>query len=242
MKILIIGNGKMGREIKNLATEMNHEIEFIIDRNDDWKIFDSGKYNVDVAIEFTTPEAAPNNILECFKRNLPVVCGSTGWHDKLEHISNTCLEQKQSLIYASNFSPGMNVAFEINRQLAKIMNNFANYSIHIEETHHIHKIDSPSGTAVSLAKDLIAELDRKNSWLNESTEDDKLLSILSRREGDVTGEHDVIYESTADIITLSHKAKNRKGFALGALIAADWIKDKTGVYTMKDLIQQLSKS
>jgi 4-hydroxy-tetrahydrodipicolinate reductase len=240
MRLLIIGNGRMGNEIRSLAENLGHEIVFTIDNEVDWKSFSESGIIPDAAIEFTIPNVAVDNIIRCFKNSIPVVCGTTAWWNRLPEVHSAVNEFNGSLIYASNFSPGMNVAFEINQRLAKIMNNFANYQVHINETHHIHKLDSPSGTAVSLANDITEIITRKKSWVNNEPANDEQILINSFRLGEVTGNHDVVYESDADIITLSHHAKNRKGFALGAIIAANWIIDKKGIFTMKDLITQLS--
>lgn len=230
MKITLIGYGKMGREIEKTAIERGHEIVLIIDI-DNPADFDSEALlsGTDVAIEFTRPESAYANYQKCFERHIPVVAGTTGWLQHLEAIKKTCHEQQQTFFYASNYSMGVNLLFLLNQHLAKWMNRFPEYDVRIEETHHIHKLDAPSGTAITLAEDLVAHIDRKTR--------DNLL-IESTREGEVPGIHEIIYESEGtDIISIRHEAKSRRGFALGAVLAAEFIHGKTGFFTMNDLLK-----
>jgi 4-hydroxy-tetrahydrodipicolinate reductase len=239
MNILIIGNGRMGREIAGLASLSGHETAGFIDSEQDRFHFKKTDMEL-VAIEFSQPEVAPSNLIWCFENNIPVVCGTTGWGKHLPEITSQCSRHNGALIWSSNFSPGMNIVFEINRQLSKLMNNFPNYSVEIQETHHTKKLDAPSGTAISLASDIISQLERKTEWVNKQAETDAQLEIISRREGDVTGEHIINWQSEYDVINLRHNALNRKGFALGALLAAAWIQHRKGVFTMQDMLRHLS--
>ncbi|HBF89082.1 MAG TPA: 4-hydroxy-tetrahydrodipicolinate reductase [Bacteroidales bacterium] len=233
MKIAIIGYGKMGHAIEKIAKERNHEIAIIIDKNDDITLIKNHK--IDVAIEFSTPETAYQNIKTCLNSNVPIVVGTTGWLDKYTEIENLCNEKKSSFIFASNYSIGANIYFEINRKLAKIMNNQSNFEISIEETHHIHKLDAPSGTAIVIANDIIKEIDRKTSWSLEKNEENSI-HINAIRKGEIFGNHTVDYESENDIIEITHKAKSRNGLAFGAVVAAEYIHNKKGIFTMKDIL------
>jgi 4-hydroxy-tetrahydrodipicolinate reductase len=229
MKIALIGYGKMGREIEKIALERGHTIVSIIDI-DNQEEFDSTDFlfSTEVAIEFTRPETAFANYQKCFERNIPVVAGTTGWLEHLDEVKKECKKNNQTFFYASNYSIGVNIFFAVNRQLAKIMNPFPQYDVSMEEIHHIHKLDAPSGTAITLAEDVVKNLERK------SRED---LPIRSIREGEAPGIHEVIYESDADRISIKHDAKNRTGFALGAVLAAEFTKGKTGFLTMDDLLK-----
>ena len=236
MKIAMIGYGKMGKEIEKIALNHGHEITARIDNNEDWNR-DIDKLSIsDVAVEFSIPDAVVNNIKKCFENDLPVVVGTTAWYEDIDEIRNLCINNGQSLIYASNFSIGVNILFEMNRKLAMIMNGRKEYDLSIEEIHHIHKIDAPSGTAIKLAVDSIEILDRKEEWSNTIKEDADKIFISSKREGEITGTHVIKYESDIDIIELKHQAKNRKGFATGALLAAEWIKDKKGFFEIRDML------
>ena len=233
MKIAIIGYGKMGKAIEQIAKQRNHEIAIIIDKNDDVNSLKNQK--VDVAIEFSTPETAYQNIITCLNSNIPIVIGTTGWLDKYAEIENLCKEKNSSFIFASNYSIGANIYFEINRKLAKMMNNQSNFEVSIDETHHIHKLDAPSGTAISIANDIIKEIDRKNNWTMENANKNSI-HINAYREGEVFGNHTVNYESENDIIEITHKAKSRNGLAFGAVVAAEYIHNKKGIFTMKDIL------
>ena len=167
---------------------------------------------------------------------VPVVTGTTGWYDMLEGMTDLCLQKNGTLFYAPNFSIGVNILFKVNETLAALMNRVEGYKVKVKETHHVHKLDKPSGTAISIAESIIRQMDGLTEWVNEKTEDPSELPVISKRKGEVTGTHTIIYNSEADKIVLKHKAKNRSGFALGALIAADFVKDKKGVYTMDDLL------
>jgi 4-hydroxy-tetrahydrodipicolinate reductase len=237
MKIALIGYGKMGHEIEKVARERGHEIVCIIEINEDEK-FDSPEFkSADVAIEFTSPHSALHNYRKAFAAGIPVVSGTTGWLQQLDEVKQLCEKEGQTFFYASNFSLGVNIFFAVNRYLATIMNRFPDYDVRMEETHHIHKLDAPSGTAISLAEDILARIDRKDSWaLNEAHLLNEL-EIKAFREDEVPGIHTVIYESEADMIRITHDAKSRKGFALGAVLAAEFTQGKKGFLTMDDLLK-----
>jgi 4-hydroxy-tetrahydrodipicolinate reductase len=238
MKIALLGYGKMGKEVEKVARERNHEIILTIDIQNSQELTVDNLALADAAIEFSVPQAAYRHVLTCFEAHIPVVCGTTGWFDKVEEVKRRCLEENQTFFYSPNFSIGVNVVFALNSYLAKIMNQFREYEVSIREIHHIHKIDAPSGTAISLANDLIEVLAHKKSWeLNVQKGDDSVIGITSEREGEVPGTHYVTYESAVDIIQLVHIAKNRRGLALGAVLAAEFIKGRKGVYAMKDLMR-----
>ena len=241
MKIALIGYGKMGKMIEQIAKDRGHEIVSIIDIGNQ-EDFDSEAFaSADVAIEFTAPQAAYGNFLKAFAKNVKVVSGSTGWmKDHGEEVRRMCSEGGQTLFWASNFSVGVAIFSAVNRYLAKIMNGFNQYDAHMEETHHIHKIDAPSGTAITLAEDMIAELDRKDSWVKGQENqpyDSRSLRIDSLRRGEVPGIHTIRYDSEADMITISHEAHSRKGFALGAVLAAEYTKDHQGLLTISDMFE-----
>lgn len=235
MKIAIIGYGKMGHMIEQIARERGHEIVSIIDI-DNADDFDSEAFaGADVAIEFTAPKAAYGNVMKAFEKGVKVVSGSTGWMDQhREEMERLCREEGKTLFWASNFSVGMAIFQALNRQLAKIMNQFPQYDVSMEETHHVHKLDHPSGTAITLAENILREIDRKDAWAEDTTEPDKL-RIDSIRRGEVPGIHTVRYDSTADLITISHDAHSRQGFALGAVLAAEYTAQHSGMLTTRDL-------
>ncbi|MBO6287706.1 MAG: 4-hydroxy-tetrahydrodipicolinate reductase [Prevotella sp.] len=235
MKIAIIGFGKMGHMIEQIARERGHEIVSIIDI-DNAGDFDSEAFaGADVAIEFTAPSAAYGNVMKAFSKNVKVVSGSTGWMDQhRSEMERLCREEGKTLFWASNFSVGMAIFQALNRQLAKIMNQFPQYDVSMEETHHVHKVDHPSGTAITLAENILREIDRKDAWAEDTTDPDKL-RIDSIRRGEVAGIHTVRYDSTADLITISHDAHSRQGFALGAVLAAEYAARHTGLLSTRDL-------
>ena len=236
MKIALIGYGKMGHTIEEIAKERGHAIVSIIDI-DNQEDFDSSQFlSAEVAIEFSQPQSAFANYLKCFERNIPVVAGTTGWLDRWDELKNRCTEGNHTFFYASNYSIGMNIFFALNKYLAKIMNNFPSYDVRMEEIHHIHKLDSPSGTAISLAGQILDSIERKKRWKEslEGTSEDLL--IHAKREGEVPGVHEVTYESEADTIRIQHSAKNRKGLALGAVLAAEFVKGKKGFLSMNDML------
>lgn len=236
MKIALIGYGKMGKEIEQIALTRGHEISLKVD------ISNANTYTIeelkkaDVAIEFSTPESAINNIYKCFDANVPVVVGTTGWLNKLEDVKQKCNGGNHALFYASNYSIGVNLFFKVNEYLAKLMNNYPDYNVTMEEIHHVHKLDAPSGTAISLANQIIDQIQHKEKWINDTTSNKNELSIISKRIDEVPGTHTVTYGSAVDEISITHIAHNRKGFALGAVIAAEWVKDKKGVFGMNDLM------
>ncbi len=239
MKIALIGYGKMGHEIERILLSRGHEIPLIIDFDTTDRLTAENLAACDVAIEFTTPGTAYENIMTCLKSGMPVVCGTTAWLDRLPEVTALCEAQKGAFFYASNYSIGVNLFFAINRKLAEMMNRFPEYDVTLNEVHHVQKKDAPSGTAVTLAKDILAGIDRKTAWhLGTTTAPDEL-EVTAQRRAMVPGIHTVVWESDADIITLDHNAKNRSGFAMGAVLAAEFLADKRGtgrVYGMKDLL------
>jgi len=237
MKIALIGYGKMGHEIEKIALERGHEIVSIIDINNADTAFDSSEFkSADVAIEFSTPDTAIDNYRKCFAAHVPVVAGTTGWLEHMAEVKKACEGGAQTFFYASNYSLGVNIFFALNQYLAKIMNNFPDYNVKMEEVHHIHKLDAPSGTAITLAEGILKHVNRKNRWNLETEEESTDLSIHCIRKGEVPGIHEVIYESEADIISIKHDAKSRKGFALGAVFAAEFTKGKKGFLGMEDML------
>ncbi len=239
MKIALIGYGKMGKIIGALAEKRGIEVVAIIDAEADWKKNETNLKTVDVAIEFSTPSTAIANIRRCFTMNIPVVCGTTGWDDQMATIKNECLSNNHTLLQAPNFSLGVNVFFIVNRYLAGIMNKMEQYDLTVEEIHHLHKLDAPSGTAKALACDLTKLIDRKEKWVNHPTDAKTELPVISHRTGEVAGTHVIRYFSEVDEIEIKHSAKNRTGFAQGALMAAKWIIGKKGFYTMDNLMNDL---
>ncbi len=237
MNIALIGYGKMGKEIEKIALDRGHTITARIDMLTDETFDSEGFSNADVAIEFTIPDAAYNNFLECFKRDKPVVSGTTGWLDKINEIKEQCNENGQTFFYASNFSVGVNIFFEINKKLAQLMNPHSDYQVSMEETHHIHKKDSPSGTAITLAEGLIENLDRKDSWVEGKAAKDNEIHIEAFRRDEVPGIHTIKYDSSVDEIIIHHSAKSRKGFALGAVLAAEFAAKNKGYLGMNDMLK-----
>lgn len=235
MKIALVGYGKMGKTIEQIALSRGHEIVSIIDINNPEDFQSDAFKSADVAIEFTTPATAFNNYMKCFEDGVPVVSGTTGWLDRLDEVKQICEKEGKTFFYASNFSVGVNIFFALNKYLAKIMNNFPSYDVRMTEVHHIHKLDAPSGTAITLAEGVIENLDRKDRWTLETAEKPTDLPIHAIREGEVPGIHEIIYESEADTISIKHDAKSRAGFALGAVIAAEFTAGKKGFLGMNDL-------
>ena len=238
MNIALIGYGKMGKIIEEIAISRGHTI--IAKSNSENPIEKIDFSGIDVAIEFTVPHFAVNHIEYCVNNNTPVVVGTTAWNDKLSYVKEYVTKNDGCILYASNFSIGVNIFFDINRRLAKLMTDHTEYKASIQEIHHLDKIDAPSGTAVSIANDMISENDNFNSWIhNENTPpqtQDEQVGVTSFRVKGVPGTHAIEYKSEIDDIKLTHVAHNRKGFALGAVIAAEWIQGKKGIYTMQDLI------
>ena len=249
MNIILLGYGKMGHEIERIALQRGHNVMAIIDNDRDFQDFSDSQIlrpsdSDIVAIEFSTPATAFDNISRCFDLNIPVVCGTTAWYQKFDEINERCIKENQAFFYAPNFSIGMNIMFMLNKQLAKITEKY-NYKLSLTETHHIHKLDKPSGTAVKLAEDILENNNNYKLWtLNECTIDneqltiDDVLPIEAIRKGDVFGIHEIKAESDCDIIQLRHEAFSRKGFATGAVIAAEFLLGKKGIYTMNDLLGQ----
>ncbi|MCX6251164.1 MAG: 4-hydroxy-tetrahydrodipicolinate reductase [Bacteroidetes bacterium] len=236
MKIALLGYGKMGQEIERIAEKMDHSICLIIDSEDDWEKSGSNLKDADIAIDFSFPSSAVDNIHRCFDANVPVVAGTTGWYDDLDEIKKECVDRNQSLFYAPNFSIGVNLFFKLNSTLAKLMSDRSEYEISIEETHHIHKQDAPSGTAIVLANDIIHSIDRLGKWVKERAENPEEIGIKSYRKENEPGTHKVRYESENDFIEIIHTAKNRRGLAMGAVMAAEWLHGKKGCFEMKDMI------
>ncbi|NNM94523.1 MAG: 4-hydroxy-tetrahydrodipicolinate reductase [Bacteroidia bacterium] len=236
MKIALIGYGKMGREIEKVALERSHEIVLKLDAGNIADFTSGNLKKADVAIEFSTPQTAVENIKKCFDASLPVVCGTTGWLAQFEEISKLCMERKQALFYASNYSIGVNLFFRLNTFLADLMKPYSGYLPSMEEIHHIHKKDAPSGTAITLAEQLIAAHGGLNKWALKQDARPGDLPITAIREDEVPGTHSISYTSAADEIKITHQAFSRKGFAEGAVRAAEWIKGKHGVFGMEDLL------
>lgn len=241
MKIALLGYGKMGKEIEKIALERGHEIVVKVDIESDWTKAKALLATADVAIEFSTPQSTIQNIFHSFDVNVPVVVGTTGWMEQLDHVKEVCEKNNRTLFYASNFSIGVNLFFEINNKLALMMKKQDGYNVTMEEIHHTEKLDSPSGTAIKLAEGIIEKYGRKKSWVNNATNDSEVLGIVSKRIDKVPGTHTVTWSSEIDDIELKHTAHNRKGFALGAVMAAEWVKDKSGVFTMHDMLSFMMK-
>ena len=236
MKIALIGYGKMGRAIEEIALQKGHEIVLKISIDNIEELTTENLQQADVAIEFTGPESAVNNLSACFDAGLPVVCGSTGWLNNWDEMIALCHQKNSGLLYASNFSIGVNIFFELNTYLAKMMNNYNSYDAQLTEVHHTEKKDAPSGTAITLANQIIEQFTHKKRWVNTPTENDEELQIISQRIDPAPGIHKVLYTSPIDDIEIIHTAHNRKGFAAGAVLAAEFMAGKKGVYSMKDVL------
>ena len=230
MKIALLGYGRMGKEIEKIALQRGHEIVIKSEGTTPYDITIA-----DVAIDFSIPDSAFNNISDCINNNIPVISGTTGWLNKYNDVVNLCKEKKGAFIYASNFSLGVNIFFELNKQLAKMMNSLQQYNVSIEEIHHTKKLDAPSGTAITLAEGIIEHSSLSDWTLTPEIEEHKI-PITAVRTPDVPGTHTIHYTSEIDSVEIKHTAHNRQGFALGAVVAAEWIANKTGVYTMKDVL------
>ena len=237
MKIALIGYGKMGKTIEQIALNRGHQIVSIVDINNPEEFQSANFKSADVAIEFTTPATAFDNYMKSFAAGVPVVSGTTGWLDRIGEIKEKCEKEGKTFFYASNFSIGVNIFFALNKYLAKIMNNFPSYNISMTETHHIHKLDAPSGTAITLAEGIIENVDRKDRWTLETAEQPTDLPIHAIREGEVPGIHEVTYESDVDYISIKHDAKSRAGFALGAVVAAEFTAGTKGFLGMDDMLK-----
>lgn len=242
MNIALIGYGKMGRTIEALGSHQGYSFPAIIDVDKRPLLSEVKRADIDAAIEFSTPEAAPQNIKECIQMGIPVVSGTTGWNDRIPEIEAYCKEKNGTIFYTSNFSIGVNILFALNQKLAEIMDQFPEYAISMSEIHHVHKQDAPSGTALTLARQILEANSHINNWYLKKSSDreetkEGLLPIEAIREGEVLGKHTLHYESHMDSITLGHNAKTREAFAAGALLAASFIKDKKGIFGMQDLLK-----
>ena len=231
MKIALVGYGKMGKIIDEIATKRGHEVVARLNETPSAENLN----NPDVVIEFSQPEVAFNNIKTCLENNIPVVCGTTGWLHQKPEVEKIAEEKGSAFLYGSNFSLGVNLFFALNEQLANLMKNFDEYGIQLEEIHHTHKKDAPSGTAISIAEGIIKNNPKYNAWKLHETENDQI-GIFAIREDEVPGTHSVYYRSEVDEIEIKHTAFNRNGFALGAVITAEWIQGKKGNFTMKDVL------
>jgi 4-hydroxy-tetrahydrodipicolinate reductase len=226
----------MGKEIEKIAIARGHEIVLKVDVSNALSYSTDDLRKSDVAIEFSTPESAVNNIYKCFDAGIPVVAGTTGWLSRLDEVKNSLSEKSGGLFYASNYSIGVNLFFKLNEYLARMMNSYPEYNASMEEIHHVHKLDAPSGTAISLAIQMIDNLERKDKWVNESSSKANELPIISKRIDEVPGTHTVTYSSEVDEISITHIAHSRKGFALGAVLAAEFMAGKKGLFGMKELM------
>ena len=238
MHIALLGYGKMGKLIERIAIERGHKIELIIDENNRDQITAEQLRRAEVAIEFTRPDVAVENYKWCFDNGVPVVSGTTGWLERWDEVMENCRQKKGAFFYASNFSIGVNIFFQLNKYLAKMMNGFDTYKVFIEETHHIHKLDAPSGTAITIAEGILDNHSGYDSWRLSHGEQmpGNVLSVTAKRIGEIPGIHAVTYKSGVDEIEIRHSALSREGFAQGAVLAAEFLKGKTGIYNMNDLL------
>lgn len=227
----------MGKEVEQLALQQGHEVRSRLDTEGDWTAAGKALQEGEVVIDFSQPHAAPGNIRRAFDLRIPIVTGTTGWHERLPEVRTWCEDEGQSLFVAANFSIGVNVMLYLAEKMARIMNRFEEYGLSLEEIHHVHKLDSPSGTAIRLAETVLENYHRKKSWTSGKANDVSELEVISRREGEVPGTHILKAESDNDILEIIHRAKSRRGFAAGALMAAEWIQGKPGFHTMKDLLE-----
>ena len=231
MKIALLGYGRMGKAIEQIANERGHTIVAKVDKNEN----QGNLSEAEVAINFSVPDAAVANIKAAMEKQIPVVCGTTGWLEHLKEVEDFCLRNKTAFIYASNFSVGVNLFFKLNEILAKLMHPHKSYSAEMKEIHHIHKLDAPSGTAITLAEGIFDQSEYTD-WSIDDTKGDSILPIAVERTGEVPGTHSIEYKSGVDSISIQHEAHSRQGFALGAVIAAEWIQDKKGIFTMNDVL------
>jgi 4-hydroxy-tetrahydrodipicolinate reductase len=236
MKIALLGYGKMGKAIEEIAVQKGHNIVLKIDVSNIGDFTKENLQKADVAIEFTSPHTAYDNIKKAIGFGVPVVSGSTGWTERLDEIEKYCLEHKGAFLYASNFSIGVNIFFEINKKLAAMMAPHSDYNVYMEEIHHTEKKDAPSGTAITLAEQILERLKTKKKWVNEESSNASDLSIISKRIDPAPGTHSIRYSSSIDDIEIIHTAHNRAGFASGAILAAEFLKGKTGIFSMKDVL------
>ncbi len=236
MKIALVGYGKMGKTIESIALQRGHTIDLKIDIDSIDAFTKDNLQACDVAIEFTGPQSAKENILSCLKASIPVISGSTGWLHNWSEVEQYCKDNNGSFLYASNFSVGVNIFFEINKKLARLMNPHTDYEVGIEELHHTQKKDAPSGTAITLAEQILQAIPRKHTWINQASAQPDELTIISKREDPAAGTHRIKYSSAVDDIEIIHTAHNRLGFALGAVLAAEYMFNKKGIFTMKDVL------
>jgi 4-hydroxy-tetrahydrodipicolinate reductase len=237
MKIALIGYGRMGKEIEKIAVSRGHEIGLIIDITNPEDLTVENLQKCDVAIEFTIPASAINNYSVCFDAGIPVVSGTTGWLENKDQVYKKCTGTNGTFFYGSNFSVGVNLFFELNKKLAELMAPRSEYNVEMTEVHHTQKLDAPSGTAISLADDILEQLPTKDMWVNDQTPASNELNIKSERVGQVPGIHTIKYESDIDFIEITHNAKSREGFAFGAVLAAEYCQNNKGILTMKDLLK-----
>ena len=236
MKIALLGYGKMGKEIEKIALSRNNEIVIIIDINNQDEFTTENLSKADVAIDFSVPASAYTNILKCFEAGIPIVCGTTGWLEKIDEVKEKCKNENKAFFYASNFSIGVNIFFKLNKYLASLMGKFSDYQVEMEEVHHIHKLDAPSGTAITLAEGIVENIQQKTGWILDKPSDENNIGIKAIREGEVPGIHRIKYNSPVDFISIEHSAYNRQGFALGAVLAAEYMCGKTGFHSMGDML------
>ncbi len=236
MNIALIGYGRMGHEIESIALKRGHTIKLIVDQDNGNDLNSINLEKVDVAIEFSIPNAAFKNIMKCLAEKVPVVSGTTGWLDKYNEAVNECNKNKTAFLHSTNFSIGVNLLFHLNSELAKQMSRYSEYDVSIEEIHHVKKLDAPSGTAITLAEGIINQQPRYKKWCFEKDKSGDCVPIHSVREGLVPGTHIITWDSEIDTLSLRHEAKNRKGLALGAVVAAEYIRSKKGVFTMNDVM------
>jgi 4-hydroxy-tetrahydrodipicolinate reductase len=236
MNIALIGYGKMGKAIEEIAIARGHNITLRISSSNQHEMTPDNLRMTDVAIEFTNPEVAKENVMKCLNAGVSVVCGSTGWNEGVPQAKMKAMDMGKAFLVASNFSVGVNIFFEVNKLLAKLMNDQHDYNITVEETHHTQKKDAPSGTAITIAEQILDNMDRKKHWAKEHTDNPDAFPIIAHRIENVPGTHNVKYRSEIDEIEIIHTAHNRKGFALGAVLAAEYINGKTGVFTMQDVL------
>lgn len=234
MKIALFGYGKMGKEIEKLALQRGHEIILKIEAETSYTELDLK--NADVAIEFSRPESAVANIMKCFSAQVPVVVGTTGWYEHYKEVCTECGKRDAALLTATNFSIGVNLFFKLNSYLAQLMKTYADYQLQIEETHHTQKLDAPSGTAITLAEGILRENHSYSNWEKENSTSEKTFAVISHRVENVPGTHSIKYKSEIDDIEITHIAHNRKGFALGAIVSAEFLQGKKGVFNMQDVL------
>lgn len=236
MRIALIGYGKMGKAIEEVAIQRGHQVVIKIDQPNLNEFTRENMVKADAAIEFTSPHSAYDNIKKCLAFDIPVVCGSTGWTEKLDELKKMCEERNGGFVYSSNYSVGVNIFFEVNKRLAALMAPYKEYEVILEETHHTQKKDAPSGTAITIAEQILEQIKRKKQWVNELSDNPEDLEIISQRVDPAPGTHSVKYSSVIDDIEIIHTAHSRTGFATGAVLAAEFIKDKKGFFTMKDVL------